>query len=187
MKFESQRLKYRYFTEQDYLLFCSIFSNEQVMKYAWIDKIENEEEMRGLFKDFLNYDGRLNKNNSYGYAVFLKEEDIFIGFADMVIQSLNSFGGCGEIGYFFLPQYWGKGYATELANSLVEIGFTRLGLHKISARCNSNNLKSENIMKKVGMTKEGELKKVRFKNGEWDDENHYGILIDEWKTIKNKL
>ena len=115
----------------------------------------------------------------------MREEDIFIGFADMVIQSLNSNGGCGEIGYFLLPQYWGKGYASELANSLIELGFTKLGLHKISARCNSNNLKSENIMMKVGMTKEGELKKVRFKNGVWDDEKHYGILIDEWKEKIN--
>ena len=42
-------------------------------------------------------------------------------------------------------------------------------------------------MIKVGMTKEGELKKVRFKNGVWDDEKHYGILIDEWNAINNKL
>ncbi|QNU67450.1 GNAT family N-acetyltransferase [Ruminiclostridium herbifermentans] len=181
MKFESQRLKCRYFTELDYQLFCSIFSNEQVMKYAWIDKIENEVGMREFFEGFLNHDDRINRNNSYAYAVFLREEDIFIGFADIVIHSLNSNGGCGEIGYFLLPQYWGKGYATELAHSLINFGFTRLGLHKISARCNSNNLKSENIMKKVGMTKEGELRKVRYKNGVWDDEKHYGILIDEWK------
>ena len=73
MKFESQRLKCRYFTELDYELFSSIFSNEQVMKYAWIDKIENEEEMRGFFKGFLNQDDRINSNNSYAYAVFLRD------------------------------------------------------------------------------------------------------------------
>lgn len=184
MKFESKRLKYRYFTEQDYSLFCSIFSNEQVMRYAWIDKIDNEEDMLKLFNDMLNHDGKLSKINSYTYAVFLLEDDRFIGFADMVIQSKNSNGGCGEIGYFLLPENWGNGYATELANALIKLGFTKYGLHKISARCNSNNLKSESIMKKVRMTKEGELKKVRYKYGVWDDEKHYGILINEWKTME---
>lgn len=183
MEFESKRLKFRYFTEQDFPLFSSIFSNEQVMRYAWIDKIDDNECMVQLFNDFLNHDGKLNKNNSYIFAVFLREDDRFIGFADMIIQSQNSNGGCGEIGYFLLPEHWGKGYATELARALIDVGFTKYGLHKISARCNSNNLKSENVMKKVGMTKEGELRKVRFKNGSWDDEKHYGILIDEWKSM----
>ncbi|HEX2926258.1 MAG TPA: GNAT family protein, partial [Ruminiclostridium sp.] len=99
------------------------------------------------------------------------------------IHSRNNSGGCGEVGYFLLPAYWGRGYATELADTLLDFGFTRLGLHKISARCNSNNLKSEGIMKKVGMTLEGELRKVRPKYGSWDDEKHYGILFDEWKRI----
>lgn len=184
MEFESKRLKFRYFTEQDFSLFCSIFSNEQVMRYAWIDKIDNKEDMLRLFDDFLNHDGKLSNNNSYVFAVFLREDDRFIGFADMVIQSQNSNGGCGEIGYFLLPEYWGNGYATELAKALINLGFTKYGLHKISARCNSSNLKSESIMKKVGMTKEGELKKVRYKNGSWDDEKHYGILINEWKLME---
>ena len=37
-------------------------------------------------------------------------------------------------------------------------------------------------MIKAGMTKEGELRKVRFKYGKWDDEKHYGILKDEWES-----
>ncbi len=185
MEFEIKRLKIRYFTEQDFLLFYSIFSNEQVMRYAWIDKIDNKEDMLKLFNELLNHDGKLNNNSSYVFAVFLREDERFIGFADMVIQSQNSDGGCGEIGYFLLPEYWGNGYATELASALINLGFTKYGLHKISATCNSNNLKSENIMKKVGMTKEGELKRVRYKNGSWDDEKHYGILINEWKAMES--
>lgn len=84
-----------------------------------------------------------------------------------------------------MPEYWGKGFATEIANTLIEFCFTRLGLHKVSARCNSNNLKSEGIMKKVGMTFEGELRKVRFKYGKWDDEKNYGILLEEWKAANH--
>jgi [ribosomal protein S5]-alanine N-acetyltransferase len=185
MDFESERLNYRYFTTQDFSLFYLVFSNEQVMRYAWIDKFNNTEDIKPFFEDFLNNGDIPNKNNSYAFAVFSRQDTTFIGFADIVLHSQNSFGGCGEIGYFLLPEYWGKGYATELANTLLEVGFTKLKLHKMSARCDSNNLKSEGIMKKTGMTKEGELRKVRFKYGVWDDEKHYGILIEEWKAIQN--
>lgn len=187
MNFISDRLKYRFFTKEDFPLFYSVFSNEEIMKYAWIDKFENEEDTLPFFEDFINDTDTPNKNSTYAFAVLSREEDAFIGFADIQLHSQNSFGGCGEIGYFLLPDYWGKGYATELANALIEVGFTKLNLHKLCARCNSNNLKSEGIMKKIGMTKEGELRQVRFKKGVWDDEKHYGILIDEWKASQNKV
>lgn len=181
MNFTSTRLGFRFFTKEDFPLFYSLFSNEQVMRYAWIKKVESEEEARSLFEDFISNGEEPSKNNSYSFSVFQKESGEFIGFADIQVHSSNAFGGCGEIGYFLLPEYWGKGYATELANTLIEVGFTRLNFHKMCARCNSNNLNSEAVMKKSGMINEGELRKVRFKNGKWDDEKHYGILIDEWK------
>ncbi|PYG88233.1 ribosomal-protein-alanine N-acetyltransferase [Ruminiclostridium sufflavum DSM 19573] len=184
MEFYSERLNYRYFTEQDFELFRSVFSDEKVMKYAWIDKIDKDDDMALFFNDFLNHGNELNSNSSYAFAVFVRENERFAGFADIVINCRNPNGGCGEIGYFLLPEHWGKGYATELSETLVKTGFTRLGLHKMSARCNSKNLKSESVMKKVGMIKEGELRKVRFKNGSWDDEKHYGILIEDWKCDK---
>lgn len=184
MNFISDRLGFRFFTKEDFDLFFSVFSNEDVMRYAWIDKISDKDECRAFFEDFINDGDMPSKNNSYTFAVFLREDEEFIGFADIQIHSRNRFGGCGEIGYFLLPDFWGRGYATELANTLVDVGFTNLDLHKMCARCNANNLKSEEIMKKIGMTKEGALRKVRLKNGIWDDEKHYGILIDEWRNKK---
>lgn len=180
MNFMSERLKYRFFTNKDFPLFYSIFSNEQVMRYAWIDKFDSENDTVPFFENFINSDGMVNNNNAYAFAVFTRQEDTFVGFADIEIHSRNSSGGVGEIGYFLLPAFWGKGYATEIANSLIDAGFMSFGFHKITARCNANNLKSEAIMIKAGMTKEGVLRKVRFKYGKWDDEKHYGILREEW-------
>lgn len=186
MNLTSERLKYREFREEDFPLFYSVFSNEKIMRYAWIDKTETEEEAMAQFRKYLSTDDhKPSVNNTYAFAVFTREEERFIGFADIELYVSNSRVGCGEIGYFILPGFWGRGYATETARALIEFGFMRLNLHKVCARCNSNNSASENIMKKAGMRKEGELRKVRFKNGSWDDEKHYGILVDEWKAMKN--
>ena len=52
-----------------------------------------------------------------------------------------------------------------------------------SKRLYFRDLKEE---EKVGMTKEGELRKVRFKNGMWVNEYIYGILAEEWEsTFRN--
>lgn len=91
----------------------------------------------------------------------------------------NEFGGHGEIGYFLLPTYWGKGYATEIGQLLIEIGFSHVGLHRICASCNIENKNSERIMKKIGMKKEGQIRQVRLKNGTWHDELRYSILKEE--------
>ncbi len=184
MNFTSRRLKYREFREEDFPLFYSVFSDEKIMRYAWIDSLKKEDEARAQFEKYLNIDGKPGLNNTYAFAVFAKEDSSFVGFADIELYVSNSHVGCGEMGYFLLPGFWGKGYATEIAGRMMEFGFTGLKLHKVCARCDANNSASENVMKKAGMTKEGELRKVRFKNGAWDDEKHYGILVDEWKVQK---
>lgn len=185
MKFRSERLEYREFTENDFSLFYSVFSNAQVMRYAYIDKVDCEEELRPYFKRVLS--NNITHENRQAYEFAINFNDSFIGFADIEIHTKNSAGGCGEIGYFLLPGFWGSGYATEIARSLTAICFKQLGLHRVTARCNANNLKSENIMKKVGMVKEGELRKTRFKNGQWDDEKNYSILLEEWKENDSKI
>lgn len=184
MKLETQRVNYRLFQRGDFKLFYNVFSNKDIMRYAWIDGFDNEEEMLPFFENFLSVNDMPNKNNSYAFAAFTKAENDFIGFTDIQILSLNKAGGCGEIGYFLMPEFWGRGYATEMAAVMTDFGFERLKLHKVCARCNANNLSSENIMRKLGMHKEGELRKVRYKRGSWDDEKYYGILREEWQTKK---
>lgn len=181
MNYTSERLTYREYTEADFDLFYSVFTNEQVMQYAWIDRFDSEEAIGPFFEKVLINNAAVENRRKYEFAVFLSSDNRFIGYADIEVSNQNAMGGCGEIGYFLLPDFWGKGYASEIAHTLMEIGFSHLNLHRISARCNSNNLSSENIMKKMGMVKEGEFRKVRFKNGRWDDEKHYGILVEEWK------
>lgn len=178
MIFNGDRIVLREWKKDDYELFQSIFTNEQIMRYAYLDCFESEEELQLYFKEVL--DNTVSKfRKAYEYAVFLKSNDSFIGFADIEIYKKNEFGGHGEIGYFLLPQYWGKGYATEIAKLLIEIGFLHVGLHRLCASCHIENKKSEHIMKKIGMKKEGQIRQVRFKNGTWHDELRYSILKEE--------
>ncbi|MCX7747470.1 MAG: GNAT family N-acetyltransferase [Clostridia bacterium] len=185
MEYASRRLIFREFTDLDFSLYYSIFSNAQVMKYTLMDPFKSEEEALPYYQRILSNNKEILKRSAYEFGVFLSMDKSFIGFADIMILFKNDFGGCGEIGYFLLPCYWGYGYATEISKTLINISFKELNLHKVSARCNSNNLHSENVMKKAGMIKEGEIRKVRYKNGHWDNELQYGIVKEDWDFFNN--
>ena len=79
-----------------------------------------------------------------------------------------------------MPQFWGMGLATRIAKALLRIGFEELKLHRIWAGCQVDNAASEKVMKKIGMSKEGEMRAARFKNGRWHNALRYAILAEEW-------
>jgi RimJ/RimL family protein N-acetyltransferase len=60
--------------------------------------------------------------------------------------------GVVELIYAFLPEHWGKGYATEAARAVIDVGFRRCGMTRIEATVNAENDASKRVLKKAGMT-----------------------------------
>jgi len=55
-----------------------------------------------------------------------------------------------EIGYFFSPSAWGRGYATELAMACLRVAERDLGLAAISAFAHPANHASRRVLEKAG-------------------------------------
>ncbi|KKO51730.1 GNAT family N-acetyltransferase [Paenibacillus sp. DMB20] len=183
MEYKSDRLTFREYNKGDFPLLYSIFSNEQIMKYAYMDKVGKEEDLLPYFKRILQNNNTPEGRTSYEFGVFFYHRaGNFIGFADVEIVKQNQDGGNGEIGYFFAAGlFGGQGFATEIVNMLLKVCFEEMNLHRVFARCNANNTNSEKVMIKAGMAKEGRFRKVRYKNGRWDDELQYSILDEDWR------
>jgi ribosomal-protein-alanine N-acetyltransferase len=62
-----------------------------------------------------------------------------------------------EVGYGFMPEYWGRGLATEIANACIRVGFDRLGLPSIVAITTPPNLASQRVMTKAGLVYERDI------------------------------
>jgi ribosomal-protein-alanine N-acetyltransferase len=58
-----------------------------------------------------------------------------------------------DIGYRLKQSAWGKGIATEIAIACVEHGFIHLNKEKICAGADANNIGSNRVLLKLGMTK----------------------------------
>jgi RimJ/RimL family protein N-acetyltransferase len=60
--------------------------------------------------------------------------------------------GCDEVevGYGFLSEFWGRGYATELARESVRLGFAELNLPELVSFTLKTNVASRRVMEKAG-------------------------------------
>jgi ribosomal-protein-alanine N-acetyltransferase len=55
-----------------------------------------------------------------------------------------------EVGYGFMPEFWGRGFATELARESVRVGFGELRLVNLVSFTLPTNLASRRVMEKAG-------------------------------------
>jgi ribosomal-protein-alanine N-acetyltransferase len=62
-----------------------------------------------------------------------------------------------EVGYGFMPDYWGRGLATEIALECVRLGFDPLGFRSLVAITTPDNLASQRVMTKTGLVYERDI------------------------------
>ncbi|GAB4542602.1 MAG: GNAT family N-acetyltransferase [Anaerolineales bacterium] len=64
-----------------------------------------------------------------------------------------------EIGYVLARAYWGKGYMPEAARALVQWALSQPQVYRVYATTAVENLQSQRVMEKIGMTREGLLRR----------------------------
>ena len=60
-----------------------------------------------------------------------------------------------EVGYRFLKEHWGRGYATESARASIAYGFDEVDLDRIVAVALETNVASRRVLEKCGMREIG--------------------------------
>ncbi len=175
IELESERLTIRRFTPDDYHDLFEYLSNEDVIKYEPYD-IFSEEQAK---QEAIN-----RSENPHFWAVCLKATGKLIGNVYLAKQDFDTW----ELGYVFNKRYWGNGYATEAVWFLIECVFSSCNARRIVALCNPQNEASWKLLERIGMRKEGYLRKNIYfmvdenKEPIWQDTYEYGMLRDEWQV-----
>jgi len=60
-----------------------------------------------------------------------------------------------EVGYRFLKEHWGHGYATESAQASIDFAFDEVGLDRIVAVALETNIASRRVLEKCGLREIG--------------------------------
>ena len=82
------------------------------------------------------------------YLVELKESGTAIGTCGLIKREVLEHV---DIGYAYLPEFWGKGYAFEAAAAVMEFGKSAYGLERIVAVVSSDNYGSIRVLEKLGL------------------------------------
>jgi ribosomal-protein-alanine N-acetyltransferase len=90
-----------------------------------------------------------------GFFIFSDAAGARVGHAGLFVSRMNE--SDAEIGYALKPEYWNKGYATEIARALLRYAFNTLRLPRVVAVTRSANTASRRVMEKCGMLLEMEF------------------------------
>ena len=141
---ETKRLILRRYREADLMDLYEYLSDPEVVKYEPYRPMTLEE-----VKDNLAW--RISTEEMI--AVELKGTGKMIGNVYLGKRDFDSL----ELGYVFSAAYWGKGYARESCQALVEKAF-REGTHRIFAECDPENESSWKLLERLGFQREGHLR-----------------------------
>jgi RimJ/RimL family protein N-acetyltransferase len=64
-----------------------------------------------------------------------------------------------EFGFLLNRRYWGNGFATGASRAVVEWAFSLPSIWRVWATCDTENLASARVLEKVGLSREGTLRR----------------------------
>ncbi|MEC0231731.1 GNAT family N-acetyltransferase [Paenibacillus alba] len=147
---ETERLILRYQTIEDAAFMLELMNDPSWIQYIGDKGVRTIDEARDyISKVALDAYARLG----YGfYLTELKDEGIPIGICGL---AKRDFLEDVDVGFAFLPRFWGKGYAFEATSAVMEYAQAELGIKRIVAITTESNHASAKLLEKLGLHFEG--------------------------------
>lgn len=143
---ETTRLVLRHMSADDAPFMLMLLNDPSWLRYIGDRGVRNLDDARNYI---LN--GALENYARLGfgfYLVELKESGTAIGMCGLAKRDYLDYA---DIGFAFLPQYCGKGYAFEAAAGVLAYAKLTLGLPHLLATTRLDNLNSIKLLERIGM------------------------------------
>lgn len=153
MKIETERLILRELEDTDFERMFLMDSDPEVMKYLGTP-VTNLDESKEIIKMIRK---QYEENGVGRWAVIEKESGLLIGWCGLKLlkEPINGHVETLDLGYRFIPEFWGKGYAWEAAKATLDYGFNELKANTIYAFADAGNSGSHYILTKMGFENTG--------------------------------
>lgn len=142
---ETQRLRLREFTLDDTKFIIELLNSPGWIEFIGDRNVKTEEQaiqylQNGPLKSYVQ--------NGYGLSMVETKDGQPIGMCGILKrETLEN----PDIGFAFLKQFTGKGYAYEIANATLSYAMSHLKIPKVSAITLPNNVRSSRLLEKIGM------------------------------------
>jgi ribosomal-protein-alanine N-acetyltransferase len=162
---ETERLIMRELELSDAVGLFELDSNPEVLKYIGVDAVKTIEESESVVRMLQQ---QYAENGIGRWAVIEKSTGEFMGWSGLKLyrEPINNQTNIYELGYRFIPRYWGRGFATESARAWVDFAFEELKIDKLFAVTDLEHDSSKNVLHKVGF-KDIEVFKYNGEDVNW--------------------
>jgi len=146
MNMETEHLILRHFTLDDAEAWLPLISLPEIIRYTGDTPASSVDQACEILRT-----RPLNDYAVHGYgrmAVIEKASGRLVGFSGLkYVAELDEV----DIGYRFLPDCWGKGYATESAHAVMQQGAREFGIRRIAGTVHPDNPASGRVLEKLGL------------------------------------
>jgi len=145
--FRTERLVMRGWRESDLAPWAAMNADPEVRQY--LGRLLTFEQASAWV---LSFQDDLDRYGFGFWALEVRASGEFIGFTGLhTVDEEMPFTGV-ELGWRLARPAWGHGYATEAALAAAGYGFAVMGLPEIVAVTTAGNLRSQAVMRRIGMT-----------------------------------
>jgi putative acetyltransferase len=158
--------------DEDIRMLAEIETHPKVMEWDVDIHTTDINEMHRLFKEFFE---KLPNNKDQIFLVGMFDDRV-IGFL-----GIHCKGKCmqhvGVVGITIHPDYWGRGFGTELLRAGVEFA-RKEGFLRLEADTLAKNKAMIRVAEKAGFKREGVRKMRKKMNGKYEDEVLFAMILE---------
>jgi RimJ/RimL family protein N-acetyltransferase len=175
---ESPRLVLRRFADGDLAEFLAYLNDPLVARYqSW--ESYTEQQARELIEQQKGREpGR--PGEWFTFAAELKETGALAGHVALSVKADDP--RQAEMGFTFAREHQGRGLAREAAERVLDYAFESLGLHRVVAVTDCENVRSAALLERLGMRREAHFVENIWFKGAWGSEYLYAVLRREWES-----
>jgi len=137
---------------------------------------------RGYFRQRLRqFDAERRDGVGYTFFIFRRGDDQLIG--GITLSNIRrGVAQAGTVGYWVGSGFARCGYMSKGLGAVAEYGFDQLGLHRLEAACQPDNVASRELLRKFGFAEEGRARLYLLINGRWSDHLLFGLVREDYRV-----
>lgn len=150
IKLESQRLVVQSLQDCDAKFILELLNDPSFLENIGDKQVRDEEAAKAYIRNQV-----ANGNEQQGYGmnlVKLRDGDIPMGICGLVNRPELSEP---DLGFAFLPKFWGYGYAFEASVAVLKFAYTELQKNCLQGITAPENVSSQRLLEKLGFSRKG--------------------------------
>jgi RimJ/RimL family protein N-acetyltransferase len=92
--------------------------------------------------------------SAFPWTLWTKDDGAFVGLIEIRIR-----GSAVDLGYALARRWWRQGLMSEALTSVVQWALAQREIYRVWATCDVDNVASARVLERVGMTREGVLRR----------------------------